>query len=89
MSEYKFVTHMAGGMEGMVRGLFANRQMKGSVASKLFPGVRNVAILPKEFADEASAADYLKELMEQGGNAAAVKVVDSGWLVCAWVSESA
>jgi len=75
-------------MEGMVRGLFANRQMRGSAASRIFPGVGNVAILPKVFTDEASAADYLQGLIGKGGNAAAVKIVDSGWLVCAWVSES-
>ncbi|MCH8256392.1 MAG: hypothetical protein IIA75_00555 [Proteobacteria bacterium] len=88
MSEYRFVTHLIKGMEGMVRGMFANRNMQGSPASRIFPGVPNVAILPKEFADEQSASDYLKELMEKGGNAAAVKIVDSGWLVCAWVEDT-
>jgi hypothetical protein len=88
MSEYRFVTRMINGMEGMVRGLFANRNLQGSVASKIFPGVPNVAILPKEFDDEASAADYLQELMEKGGNAAAVKVTGTGWLVCAWVEDT-
>jgi len=87
MSDYKFVTHMIKGVEGMVRGMFSNRNMQGSVASKIFPGVRNVAILPKEFTDEQSAANYLQELMEKGGNAAAVKIADTGWLVCAWVDE--
>ncbi|MCH7744330.1 MAG: hypothetical protein IIB71_16935 [Proteobacteria bacterium] len=88
MSEYKFVTHMIEGMEGMVRGMFANRNLQGSNASRIFPGVANVAILPKEFADEQSASDYLQKLMEKGGNAAAVKIVDTGWLVCAWVDEA-
>lgn len=88
MSEYKFVTHTINGMEGLVRGMFANRNMQGSIASRIFPGVANVAILPKEFTDEQSASDYLQELMEKGGNAAAVKIIDTGWLVCAWVDES-
>jgi hypothetical protein len=87
MSDYRFVTHLIQGMEGMVRGMFSNRNMQGSVASRVFPGVPNVAILPKEFPDEQAAADYLQDLIEQGGNAAAVKVVDSGWLVCAWVTD--
>ena len=89
MSEYIFVSHTIKGAEGMVRGLFANRQMKGSIASQMFPGVPNVAILPKEFGDEQSAADYLQGLLEKGSNAAAVKVSNTGWLVCAWVTESA
>ena len=89
MSEYKFVSHMIEGAEGIVRGLFANRQMKGSIASRMFPGVANVAILPKAFDDEQSAIDYLQSLMEKGGNAAAVKISDTQWLVCAWVAESA
>ena len=88
MSEYKFVTHMINGMEGMVRGMFRNRNLQGSPANKIFPGVSNVAILPKEFTDEQSAADYLEELIEKGGNAAAVKIVGTGWLVCAWVNET-
>lgn len=88
MPDYKFVTHPIHGMEGMVRGMFSNRNMQGSVASRVFPGVRNVAILPKEFPDEQAAADYLQDLIEQGGNAAAVRVADSGWLVCAWVANA-
>lgn len=86
MPDYKFVTHQVHGMEGMVRGMFSNRNMQGSVAGRVFPGVPNVAILPKAFPDEQAAADYLQNLVEQGGNAAAVKVADSGWLVCAWVA---
>lgn len=86
MADYDFVTHLVQGMEGMVRGMFSNRNMQGSVASRVFPGVRNVAILPKEFPDEQAAADYLHDLIEKGGNAAAVKIVGSGWLVCAWVA---
>ncbi len=88
MSEYKFVTHKIKGMEGMVRGMFSNRSMQGSAASKIFPGVLNVAILPKVFPDEDSAANYLQNLIEEGGNAGAVKIGDSGWLVCAWVEQS-
>ena len=60
---------MIEGMEGMVRGMFANRNLQGSNASRIFPGVANVAILPKEFADEQSASDYLQKLMEKGGMA--------------------
>ena len=88
MSEYRFVTHMINGMEGMVRGMFANRNLQGSVASKIFPGVPNVAILPKEFSDEQYASEYLQELMEKGENAAAVKIIETGWLVFAWVEET-
>ena len=58
MSEYRFVTHLIKGMEGMVRGMFANRNMQGSPASRIFPGVPNVAILPNEFSDEQAASDY-------------------------------
>lgn len=88
MSDYEFITHPIAGMEGMVRSMFSNRNMQGSVASRVFPGVRNVAILPKEFSDELSAADYLRDLIDKGGNAAAVRVAQSGWLVCAWVARS-
>ena len=87
MSEYRFVAHSLQGMEGMVRGLFANRSQAGSVASKLFPGINNVAILPTMFAEESAATDYLKPLLEQGGNAAAVKLAENNWLICAWVSD--
>lgn len=88
MANYEYVTHLVKGLESRVRGMFGNRNMQGSIAEKIFPEVRNVAILPKEFADEQTAGDYLRDLLEEGGNAAAVKVTDAGWLVCAWVSRS-
>ncbi len=87
MSEYSFIHHIVNGQEGMVRMLFANRQMKGRAADKVFPGVRNVGILPTEFASESEAEDYLKPLLEQGGNAAAVRVGQDAWYVAAWVKE--
>lgn len=88
MSEHQFASHIVSGPEGMVRYLFANRQLQGAPAARIFPGVRNVAILPKELADEAAAADYLKPLLEPGGNAAAVKIGTDEWFVGAWVAAS-
>ncbi len=85
---YKFITHPVEGAEGLVRGMFSNRNLQGSVASRLFPGVNNVAILPRGFDSPQLAADYLSGILEKGGNAAAVKVVDSGWLIGAWVSDA-
>lgn len=86
MSDEEFVRHIVTGQEGMVRFLFANRQLKGSPASKIFPGVRNVGILPTEFSSEDEAENYLKPLLEPGGNAAAVKIGQDLWFVGAWVS---
>lgn len=87
MSDYHFVRHIVNGQEGMVRMLFANRQMKGRRAEQVFPGVRNVGILPTEFESESEAEAYLKPLLEQGGNAAAVKLGEEVWFVAAWVRE--
>ena len=85
MSDHEFVKHIVKGQEGMVRFLFTNRQLKGSPASKIFPGVRNVGILPTEFSTEDEAENYLKPLLEPGGNAAAVKLGQDLWFVGAWV----
>ena len=73
MSDSRFITHIVNGPEGMVRNLFANRQLKGAPAIKIFPGVPNVAILPTEFDGETEAIEYLQPLLTAGGNAAAVK----------------
>jgi hypothetical protein len=81
----QFVHHLVNGPEGMVRMLFANRQLKGAPAATIFPGVPQVAILPTEFAGETEAEDYLKPLLEPGGNAAAVKISPDVWFVAAWV----
>jgi len=88
VTEYSFKTLRIKGQEGMVRGMFQNRNLQGSAAAKVFPGVPGVAILPKTFASEAEASDYLQALIEQGGNAAAVRVSPEEWFIGAWVSSS-
>ena len=85
MSEYRFVTHAIEGLEGSVRGMFSTRAMNGSAAAQIFPDIKNVAILPSEFDDEKTAANYLQPLLEKGGNAAAVRLPGARWLICAWV----
>lgn len=86
MTEPQFVHHLVTGPEGMVRMLFSNRQLKGSPAHSIFPRVPQVAILPTEFSSEADAENYLKPLLEPGGNAAAVRVGTDTWFVAAWVT---
>ena len=86
LAEYTFKTMRIKGAEGMVRGLFRNRNLQGARSEELFPGVPAVAILPKAFESEEEATDYLKGIVEQGGNAASVRVSPEEWLVAAWVA---
>ncbi len=87
MPNYNFKTMRIKGPEGQVRGLFMNRNLEGTRAAELFPGVSAVAILPKEFDNEDAAAEYLKDIVEQGGNAASVRISPEEWLIAAWVSD--
>ncbi len=86
MTKYAFVSHIVHGPEAMVRNLFGNRELKGSAAARIFPGVRQVAILPTLFDDASAAEAYLAPLLEKGGNAAAVRVGPESWYIGAWVS---
>lgn len=88
MANYNFKTMRIKGPEGKVRGLFSNRALQGAAAREMFPGVPNVAILPKDFDNEEAATEYLKGIIEQGGNAAAVRISPEEWLLAAWVLDA-
>ncbi len=84
----QFVTLEIPGADGMVRGLFMSRSLAGPAPSQArFPGVRSVAILPKRFDAADTAAAWLKETAEPGGNAVAVQIDSARWLVGAWVAD--
>jgi hypothetical protein len=84
----RFVTHEVIGADGMVRGMFLSRSLAAPAASQAhFPGVRAVAILPKQFDSAEAAAPWLQKTAEQGGNAVAVQIGPSRWLIGAWVSD--
>jgi hypothetical protein len=84
----RFVTLEIPGADGMVRGFFMARSLAGPAPSAArFPGVRSVAILPKQFDSAEVAATWLKETAEPGGNAVAVQIGSARWLVGAWVAE--
>ena len=84
----RFVTHEMTGADGMVRGLFAARSLSGPPASQsIFPGVRAVAILPKRFDSGDAAKTWLEQTAERGGNAVAVQIGPTRWLIGAWVTD--
>jgi hypothetical protein len=82
----RFVTQEIAGHEGLVRNLFAARDLGTPSARGLFPGVRGVAIMPKGFDDSGAAAAWLEETAERGGVALAVSIGVQRWLIGAWVS---
>jgi len=82
----RFVTQEMAGHEGLVRNLFAARDLGTPSARGLFPGVRGVAIMPKGFDDLGAAAAWLEETAERGGVALAVSIGVQRWLIGAWVS---
>ena len=82
----RFVTQEINGHEGLVRNLFAARDLGTPVARREFPGVRGVAIMPKGFDDATSAAAWLEQTAERGGVALAVSIGFQRWLIGAWVS---
>lgn len=88
MAEYDFKTMVIKGQEGMVRGLWSNRNLQGARADSIFPGVPACAILPKELDGEAAGEEYLESIVERGGNAAAVRISPQEWLVGAWIERS-
>jgi hypothetical protein len=84
----RFVTLEIPGADGMVRGFFMSRSLSAPPASHAhFPGVRSVAILPKRFDAADAAASWLQDTAEPGGNAIAVEIGSSRWLVGAWVAD--
>ena len=82
----RFVTLNLTGQEGMVRGLFMSRDMSEPASHGTFPGIRAVAVLPREFDSAPQASEFLEQLLEPGGNAGAVRVGDNEWLLGAWLS---
>ena len=86
----RFVTLEIPGVDGMVRGFFMSRSLAAPPASHAtFPGVRTVAILPKRFDSADTAANWLEQTAEQGGNAVAVQIGPAQWLVGAWIADGA
>ena len=84
----QFVTLEITGLDGMVRGFFMSRSLAAPPASQQhFPGVRSVAILPKRFDTAEAAASWLEQTAQQGGNAVAVQIGSTRWLVGAWVKD--
>jgi hypothetical protein len=84
----RFVTLEMTGADGMVRGMFLSRSLAAPAASQAhFPGIRAVAILPKQFDSAEAAAPWLQKTAEQGGNAVAVQIGPSRWLIGAWISD--
>ena len=84
----RFVTHEMTGADGMVRGMFAARSLSGPPAAAAhFPGVRAVAILPKRFDAAEPARQWLEKTAEKGGNAVAVQIGSSRWLIGAWIAD--
>ncbi len=80
-----FIAQEIRGQEGMVRGLFAGRDLRAPVSTAVFPGIRGVAIMPKRFDDAESARVWLESVVERGGNAIAVKIGTDHWLIGAHV----
>ena len=84
----RFVTHEVIGADGMVRGMFLSRSLAAPPASQAhFPGVRAVAILPKRFDSADAAIPGSSRQRERGGNAVAVQIGPSRWLIGAWVAD--
>lgn len=85
MSESRFVTQTIDGMDGMVRGYFISRALGEPASAAKFPGVRQVAILPKKFDSLEAASEFIEAHAELGGNAIAVQYANQRWLVGARV----
>ena len=81
----KFVTLTLTGLEGQVRSFFMARDLSQPASHDAFPGVRAVAILPREFDSVPDAARFLEQLVEPGGNSGAVRVGEGKWLLGAWI----
>ncbi len=86
MSDPHFVTQTIEGMDGMVRGYFTSRALGEPASAAVFPGVRQVAILPKKFDSMDAATVFIETNAEPGGNAVAVQYARDRWLVGAWVT---
>lgn len=86
MSDSLFVTQTIEGMDGMVRGYFMSRALGEPASAAQFPGVRQVAILPKKFESMEAASQFIETHAEPGGNAVAVQYASDRWLVGAWVA---
>jgi len=85
----RFVTHEVIGADGMVRGMFLSRSLATAPLSQAhFPGVRAVAILPKRFDSADTATPWLEQTAERGGNAVAVQIGASRWLIGAWIADT-
>jgi hypothetical protein len=90
MYAMRFVTHELVGADGMVRGFFLSRSLAAPPLSQAyFPGIRAVAILPKRFDSGDAAKAWLEQTAERGGNAVAVQIGVSQWLIGAWVADIA
>ncbi len=84
----RFVHTTIEGFDGMVRGFFTSRMVGQRPASaKLFPGVGQVAISPKKFADQREALAWLERRAQGASGAVAVEVGHQKWLVGAWLRE--
>jgi hypothetical protein len=83
----EFVTLEIEGQEGLVRNLFAARDLGVPAARAIFPGIAGVAIMPREFDAVEPATAWMKTMAEQGGVALAVRTGAQRWLVGAWVSK--
>ena len=86
MSDPRFVTQTIEGMDGMVRGYFMSRALGEPASAAQFPGVRQVAILPKKFDSIETATEFIESNAAAGGNAVAVQYASNQWLVGAWVN---
>ncbi len=87
MSDPRFVTQTIEGMDGMVRGYFMSRALSEPASAQHFPGVRQVAILPKKFESMEAASEFVEANAQPGGNAVAVQFASNLWLVGAWVGD--
>lgn len=87
MSDIRFVTETIEGLDGMVRGYFMSRSLGEPASAARFPGVRQVAILPKRFDSVDAASAFIEAHAEPGGNAIAVQYAAQRWLVGAKLSD--
>ena len=84
----RFVTHEITGADGMVRGFFLSRSLAAPPASSHhFPGIHAVAVLAKRFESTDAATSWLQHTAERGGNAVAVQIGASRWLIGAWITD--
>jgi len=85
MPDTRFVTQTLHGTDGVVRGHFMSRSLGEPASAVEFPGVRQVAILPKRFDSIEAAREFIDANAEPGGNAIAVQYAHETWLVGALV----